>query len=171
MHGDQKHTLSFACEQQIEAEANYAAGRLLFLQEAFVDRLQASALNFEHVKELGKIFGNTMTSTLWRTVECSQSPVFGLVSQHPRRPVEEKPLRYFVRSRRFWNEFRGVTATDLFQTLQGLCTRSKGPIGQDEILLVDTNGDRHVFFVEVFFNGYEALTLGVYRRVHAAIVT
>ena len=42
MHGDWKRTLSLACEQQVESEANYAAGRLLFLQDVFRGRLNDS---------------------------------------------------------------------------------------------------------------------------------
>ena len=57
MHGDKKHTLSLACEQQIEAQANFAAGRLLFLQDRFVDRLRDSALSFDAIKSLGKSLG------------------------------------------------------------------------------------------------------------------
>ena len=34
-HGDQQQTLSLVCQQQLEAEANYAAGRLLFLRDRF----------------------------------------------------------------------------------------------------------------------------------------
>ena len=69
MHGDMKRTLSLACEEQVESEANFAAGRLLFLQDAFVEHVRSSPLTFESVKALSKVFGNTITSTLWRAVE------------------------------------------------------------------------------------------------------
>lgn len=164
MHGDKNRTLSLSCEQQIEAEANFAAGRLLFLQDLFQEHFQASQLSLDTVKELGGIFGNTITSTLWRAVECADIPMFGLVSQHPRRPHEEEPLRYFIRSPLFREQFGQVAAMQLFRSLPSFCSAGRGPLGKAEIRLTDGNGDRHIFYVEVFFNSYEALTLGVYRR-------
>lgn len=47
MHGDVSQTLSPTCEEQIEAEANYAAGRLLFLQDQFLEQLFDSPLSIE----------------------------------------------------------------------------------------------------------------------------
>jgi Zn-dependent peptidase ImmA (M78 family) len=47
MPGDKKRTLSLACEQQVESEANFAAGRLLFLQEQFTGRLRSNPLIFD----------------------------------------------------------------------------------------------------------------------------
>jgi Zn-dependent peptidase ImmA (M78 family) len=56
LHGDERRTLSLACQQQVEAEANFAAGRLLFLQEAFTERLLSSPLTFDWVKKLRTCF-------------------------------------------------------------------------------------------------------------------
>jgi hypothetical protein len=165
LHGDMRRTLSLTCQQQVEAEANYAAGRLLFLQEAFTERLQSNPLTFDRVKKLSAEFGNTMTSTLWRAVESSETPVFGLVSQHPGQPLAESPLRYFVRSPAFAEQFATLTARCLFDNLRTFCFGNRGPIGNDEIVLRDSSGDKHVFLVEVFYNGHEALTLGVHRRL------
>lgn len=39
-HGDQKQTLSYSCHQKLEAEANYAAGRLRFLLRMFLQPLR-----------------------------------------------------------------------------------------------------------------------------------
>jgi hypothetical protein len=164
MHGDKKRTLSPTCEQQIESEANFAAGRLLFLQDQFTIRVRSSPLTFESVKALSKLFGNTMTTTLWRAVEAAEEAVFGLVSQHPRHPPAEEPIRYFIRSRSFESQFAAVSAMQLFEVLKTFCFGSRGPIGQCEITLADSNGEGHIFFVETFYNSHEALTLGVYRR-------
>lgn len=171
MHGDKKMTLSLACEQIVEAEANYAAGRLLFMQETFTEQLRGSPLAFDHVKKLSGTFGNTMTSTLWRAVESAIAPVFGLVSQHPRQPLGENPLRYFIRSRSFEKQFAPVTASEIFNRLKSFCRYGRGPIGQDEVVFVDAAGDHHVFYLETFFNTHEALTLGVYNRVRAVSVS
>lgn len=170
MHGDRKRTLSLTCEQQVENEANYAAGRLLFLHDVFSEHLNASEMTFELVKSLSKRFGNTMTSTLWRAVESCEGTVFGLVSQHPRHSLVDEPLRYFVRSRSFSEAFGHVAAMEIFQRLQTFCFGNRGPIGAGEILLTDTNGGQHVFFAEAFYNTYDALTLGVYRNVRATAV-
>jgi hypothetical protein len=162
MHGDRKRTLSLACEQQVESEANYAAGRLLFLQDVFKDHLNDSKLDFEHIKRMGKLFGNTITSTLWRAVEASDRHVFGMVSQHPNHPITEAPLRYFVRSRKFAEMFPDITARDVFNAIKKICYGSRGPIGKGDVLLFDERRGQHVFFAEVFYNSHEALTLGVY---------
>ena len=165
LHGDQKQTLSLACEQQIESEANYAAGRLLFLHEAFREHLESSPLSVDHVKSLASTFGNTITSTLWRAVESSDQTIFGLVSQHPRAATSPEPIRYFVRSRAFERQFGNVSAQHIFHSLGSFCFRKCGPIGADEVIYRDSDGSSHVFFVECFHNTYEALTLGVHRRV------
>ena len=39
MLGDNVHTLSRDCREQVEAEANYAAGRLLFLRDRFTEEV------------------------------------------------------------------------------------------------------------------------------------
>lgn len=69
MHGDTIHSLSPACHEEIEAEANQGAGRLLFLQDKFVGLVRDSKPSFSFVKATSRMFGNTMTSTLWRLVE------------------------------------------------------------------------------------------------------
>lgn len=164
LHGDKTRTLSLACQQQVEAEANYAAGRMLFLQDLFTERLLSSPLAFSNVRTLSRQFGNTMTSTLWRAVESVDTPVFGLVSQHPLGLSDDAPVRYFLRSPAFIQRFGGVTAAEVFNCLSSFCTGRRGPIGTDEVVFVDVVGERHVFLVEVFYNGHEALTLGVCAR-------
>ena len=164
LHGDKSRTLSLACQQQVEAEANYAAGRLLFLQDVFTERLRSSPLTFDWIRKLSREFGNTMTSTLWRAVESSDIPVLGLVSQHPLASLGESPIRYFLRSPLFVRQFSRVTASAVFGTLNSFCTRRRGPLGQGEVILTDDSGQRHAFFIEVFYNGHEALSLGVYKR-------
>jgi hypothetical protein len=164
LHGDKARTLSLACQQQVEAEANYGAGRLLFLQDLLTERVRSSPLTFGHVRKLSKEFGNSITSTLWRAIESVDASVFGLVSQHPLEVPSDTPVRYFLRSSLFIREFEGITATAVFGCLGSFCTRRRGPIGAGEVIFVDTKGERHAFSVEVFFNGHEALTLGVHAR-------
>lgn len=111
-HGDHKQTLSYSCHQQVEAEANYAAGRLLFLRERFTEELFSSPITFDAVKSLSKSFGNTITSGLWRTIESVDSPCFAMVSKHPRDQQQDgvESVRHFIRSRQFGRQFRNTDA-------------------------------------------------------------
>lgn len=85
MLGDTEQTLTPACHAQMEAEANYAAGQVLFL----ADRFRAEALDLppslQAVQTLKGRYGNTITSTLWRFVEQApeERPMVALVSGHP----------------------------------------------------------------------------------------
>jgi len=172
MHGDMKRTLSLTCQQQLEVEANYAAGRMLFLQEAFVERLFSTPLSFDRVKALGREFGNTITSTLWRTVESQEQPTFGLVSRHPQRESspDKEDVRYFLRSSVFASQFPHITGAAILKRLATFCHGNRGPIGSSEVIIPDIDRVQHVFFVETFFNSHDALTLGLYRGVRAPVV-
>ena len=35
----------------------------------------------------------------------------------------------------------------------------KGALGDDEVVLIDGNGDEHIFFFETFYNGYDTRRL------------
>lgn len=69
MLGDTEQTLTPVCHEIMEAEANYAAGQLLFLGDRFRAEAEASAPSLDLIRELSKGFGNTITSTLWRFAE------------------------------------------------------------------------------------------------------
>jgi Zn-dependent peptidase ImmA (M78 family) len=161
-HGDHQQTLSYSCHQQIEAEANYAGGRLLFLQERFAEELHAGPINLDRVKKLGKQFGNTITSSLWRAIESLDVPAVAMISQHPRDFSGDEIVRYFIRSRRFSHEFSALEPRDLFDTLGTFCRREPGPIGQSDLVFADANGQDHIFNCEAFHNRYDTLTLAVH---------
>lgn len=172
MLGDDKATLSQGCLEHTESEANYAAGRLLFLRERFTDELNSSAPTLKLIRELGKDFGNTATSTMWRSIECSEQILFGAVSSHPRKLGDDfneaEPLSYFIRSKRFMEKFSGISEDTVWSHMQSYCGWQRGgPLGETEVIFTDDNGSNHVFHMETFFNSYEALTLGVYRRPSA----
>jgi hypothetical protein len=167
MLGDTKQTLSLDCHAQIEAEANYAAGRLLFLQEKFDAIARSSKPSIAEARKIGKLFGNTFTSTLWRLVEAQDTHAVGIISCHPQRPGDDldpaNPLRYVIGSPSFNACFSNIAATTLFEALKGYCSYvTKGPLGQGEVMLRDDNGDDHLFVFETFHNSHEALTLGLY---------
>jgi len=165
MLGDNKATLTPACHQQIETEANYAAGQLLFLKERFIDDATSLPPGFDSINELQSRYQNTITTTLWRYVEMSPGVVVGAISEHPHRTgrtfSQRNPLRYFIRSRSFKQQFSGVTEADLFNGIRKICSHGTGGlIGTGSILLFDANGQTRSFRLETFHNRYEALTLG-----------
>jgi hypothetical protein len=179
MLGDTDQTLTPTCHQIMEAEANYAAGQILFLADRFVSEAISSSPSLTFVKSLSKGFGNTMTSTLWRFVEQGHGgrPIVAMVTGHP-HPARRKtdfdpanPCRYCVESPPFRQRFGSLPETDLFTKIVGYCGAQRGgSLGRSEVLLADLNGDRHVFDFETFFNRHEALTLGHWLRLHSAQV-
>lgn len=171
MHGDNQQTLSQNCMDHIEAEANFAAGRLLFLRDRFVEEVRSSAPKIETVQQLNKTFGNTLASTLWRFVESigESQPVVGLMSCHPhasRQPKDHNPLKpckHFIQSSAFQARFSKLTEVEIFAAIRSYCgSQAGGILGSCELVLTDDNGTSHRFAFETFFNRYDALTLGVY---------
>lgn len=167
MLGDDRLTLKPACHEQLEAEANYATGQLLFLQGQLPLRLKDSKPSLAFAKELANQFGNTITTTLWRMVEHLDCPAVGIISDHPHRPSETfdelAPCRYFIRSREFEARFGSISEVYLFSQIKSYCSAATGgPLGETEIRLQDSNGTYHVFHFETFFNRYEALTMGLH---------
>lgn len=161
-HGDPETTLSPACHEQVESEANYGAGRLLFLGSGFEEVLRASPCDFNLVQTIHGRYKNTMTTTLWRIVEFSLDACFGLVSCHPRKAtgVDDADIRYFVRSPDFVARFNNTRASGLFGVVKRECFGRRGPLGDGEFNLADDRGETHRFCFETFFNGHDALTLG-----------
>lgn len=176
MLGDNKRTLTPACHEQIENEANFAAGQLLFFQQAFVRDAHDLAPGIDAITTLKKRYGNTITTTLWRYIERSEEPMVGGISCHPHRPSPEfdaqNPFRYFVGSRTFQQRFANVREVHLFQQIRAYCmNRRGGPLGATDLLLRDDDGANHLFHFETFFNQHEALTLGIYKGAHTKIVS
>ena len=77
MMGDTEYSLTPDCHEQVEAEANYGAGRLLFLQALFDDYVRSSKPCFDLVQGAQKDFGNTLTTSFWRVVETLDVPALG----------------------------------------------------------------------------------------------
>jgi Zn-dependent peptidase ImmA (M78 family) len=179
MHGDNSHTLLPHCQAEIEAEANYAAGRLLFLRDRFTLEARDLPTTIATIQSLNTLFGNTISSTLWRFVETVgvDKPIVAMISCHPnaaRRPADFNPLqpcRHCIQSHAFAAQFGSVTETMLFEAAAAYCQpRGGGPLGAAEVLIQDDNGAEHEFMFETFFIRYkppavgEALTLGTYLR-------
>lgn len=179
MLGDNKLTLLPNCHDQLEAEANFAAGRLLFLRDQFESQALDHAPTMNAVKALKPVFGNTYTTTFWRCIETwgSTVPVVGLISDHPHLVEREidfdiaQPCKHFIRSDTFANQFGGTTARHLFGVIDSYCaSRKGGPLGSTEIVLIDDNGDSHNFLFESYSFYHQVLTLGIYRSACALVV-
>jgi len=175
MLGDNKQSLTPSCHEQIENEANYAAGQLLFFQQTFVKDARDLTVGINAVTTLKKRYGNTITTTLWRYVEQSQIPLVACIGHHPHRLPDDfepgQPFKYFVGSPRFLAQFSNVRELDIFRTIRGYClNRRGGSLGAAEVVLADDNGKNHLFHFETFFNHYDALTLGVYKGKHSLVV-
>jgi hypothetical protein len=177
MHGDDRHTLTQRCHEQVEAEANYGTGRMLFLRDRFVVEARDLPAEIASIQSLHTDFGNTLSSTLWRFVEATgeQRPMIGMITCHPhprRRPADfdaAKPCRHCIQSGAFAAMFSRVTEAEIFTGLASYCgAQGGGPLGSGEIILADDNGEKHVFSFESFFikykQGGECLTLGYYLR-------
>lgn len=171
MHGDNDQTLSRGCEAQVEAEANFAAGRLLFLRERFVEEARSSAPGIQTVRSLHGIYGNTLSTTLYRFVESIDEtvPAIGMMTGHPHKERRAKdfdasnPCKHFIVSEGFRARFKKISAAEIFAAVTGYCGKQGGGIlGSAELVLTDDNGIDHRFQFETFFNRYDALTLGVH---------
>lgn len=179
MLGDTELTLTPACHEIMEAEANYGAGQLLFLAHRLAMEATDSIPSLNLVRSPSKSFGNTMTSTLWRFVEQAHGgrPIVALVTGHP-HPTRRKsdfdaaqPCRYCVESPPFRERFGVLEETDLFTVIVAYCgSQGGGSLGQSEVVLYDRNGEPHLFGFETFFNRHDALTLGHWLRPHATAV-
>lgn len=172
--GDNLQTLDPTCHASLEAEANYGAGRLLFLQDRLAAEARDLALSFDSIKLLSKRYHNSIISTFWRAVEDRDpdQPVFGMVSVHPLHADigqhdGPNPWRYYIRSAAFRAQFPAVQPEHAF----GLVTqyaghRRTGPVFTATHALRDARGDGWEFQLESFSTKYALLTLGfpVQRR-------
>lgn len=173
MLGDDGFTLSHDCHDQIETEANYAAGQLLFLQDRFADEALDLDPTLNNVKALKTSFGNTFSTTLYRFVELRGRvvPMVGMISAHPHRSMRPpdfdpaKPCRHFIQSPAFAERFSRQSEVEVFQVVASYSGAQRGgPLGEQELILTDDNGDDHRFYFETFYNRYDALTLGSYLQ-------
>lgn len=173
LFGDNESTLDPACHDQLEAEANYGAGRLLFLGDRFASEARDYGPTFQSIKMLKDRFGNTMNSTFWQMVEKRDFayPVFGLVSQHPRYPHigegrDGRAWRDFPRSAAFRRMFSRFAPDHAFELIARHATyKQKGPVIEGTDVIVDDNGTTHEVRIEGFCNTYSVMTLGVVTRV------
>lgn len=161
--GDNAQTLSQMCDKIIEAEANYATGRMLFLGNRFSEEARDLEISFSSINRLKKVFGNTITSTLWRMVESCwpDKPIFGMISSHPKHPSIGQSEQQFIRSAGFRDQFNNIHPVDIQRLLKKHASfRKHGPVFDVQDVLCDQNKDKFVFKIESFSNTYDLLTIG-----------
>jgi hypothetical protein len=72
---------------------------------------------------------------------------------------------YFIRSLPFTKTFSGIDEITIFDVMRTNCSwRKYGPLADDEVVLADDNGKKHIFHFEAFHNRQDTLGLFVYRR-------
>ena len=179
MLGDDDTTLIPSCHAKLENEANFAAAKLLFLRERFVEEAKAMPPTLDSLKTLAAKFGNTNTSTLWRCVEAwgDETPILGLVTAHPierhRKPDFDpaEPCRHFIQSPLFAEQFSTLKETTVFDEIVAYSQGGKGgPLGSADVILTDDNGDDHIFEFESFSFHHYTLTICVYKSPRPSIV-
>lgn len=176
--GDNLETLDPACHANLEAEANYGAGRLLFLQDRLSSEARDLTLSFSSIRQLAKRYGNSIVSTFWRAVEERDptQPVFGVISVHPVHLQigshdGPHPWRYFIRSSAFRAQFSTIEPEQIFELIRQHATGKKtGPVFTVTDCISDANGDNWDFQIESFSTGHALLTLGFPRRRTVLVV-
>jgi Zn-dependent peptidase ImmA (M78 family) len=176
--GDNRYTVDPLCHATIEAEANYGAGRLLFMADTFVKEARDLPPNFASVKGLAKRYENSIVSTFWRLIE-GRDPnhaAFGMVSRHPIFPEigahdGAEPWRYFIRSPGFRTQFPNVTPKHAFALISSNCSnRKKGPLFEASEILENAIGEKWKFHIECFSTTYAVLTLGMARSKRSSVI-
>ncbi len=176
--GDNRFTVDPVCHATIEAEANYGAGRLLFMADRFGQEARDLPATFESVKALSKRYGNSIVSTLWRLIE-GRDPdqsAFGMVSAHPIYPEigahdGDEAWRYFIRSPNFRIQFPNVTPEQAYALISSHCTnRKKGPIFEVSDVLENAIGERWEFKIECFSTTHAVLTLATAISIRERVI-
>lgn len=176
--GDSKLSLDPACHATLEAEANYGAGRMLFMQDRFGQDARDMSFDFASVKALSHRYANSIVSTCWRMIE-ERNPdqaTFGLISVHPHYDQigshdGADPWRYFIRSKQFRLQFPHIEAANIFALVGRHATRRRtGPILLAEDVLIDVTGKAFEFSLESFATQHAFMTMGCLARVRAPVV-
>jgi len=161
--GDDSLTLVEGYHVDLEAEANYAAGRLLFMQDVFTQQVKGLQHTLKSLNKVADGFGNSWTSTLYRTVDILDVPAFAIIGSHPVRKNSEEKTRHFITSTPFDAMFPTFDEAAALSVIQTYCSYStRGPLGESTFPLVDIRGERWEFTIESFALPYgDVLTLSM----------
>jgi hypothetical protein len=172
--GDTAQTLDPAYQADLEAEANHAAGRLLFLGDRFSEEARDLVPTVESVKVLAKRYRASLTTTLRRYVEQGPDVAMAMLVSTP--PWGEQPndqehrWRHFVPSERFSVLFPDVSADSLRAAIDSHAVyRRGGKVAEFRLGLIDARGDRHELRAWSFNTQHYLLTLFVEERRVTAI--
>jgi hypothetical protein len=171
--GDDRLTPTPSTHDKMEAEANYAAGSLIFFGDKFREECRQCRPSVASAKVLQKRYGNTITTTLWRMIEYAgeDHPILGAIGQHPGDPSEGPGFEHIIPSFAFDQRFDVPNVDNLMVSIRKYCRlNGAGHLGHGEIVIPDRSTRRHVFDFETFYNGYNALTIGVHRCELAVVV-
>ena len=168
--GDTAQTLDPAYQADLETEANYAAGRLLFLGDRFTEDSRDLSPTVDNLKFLAKRYAASLTTTLRRYVE--QGPDIAmamLVSTPPwtlQQPTDQPHRwRQFAPSGRFAALFGNISAESLRRILDSHTAYKRGgKVADFRFDLQDSRGDRHELRAWSFNNQHYLLTLFVEER-------
>ena len=167
--GDTAQTLDPAYQADLEAEANYAAGRLLFLGDRFTQDARVVVPTIESVKSLAKRYRASLTTTLRRYVEQGPDLAMAMLVSTPlwaQQPDDqEHRWRHFVPSERFSRLFPDSSAESLRVAVDSHASYKKGgTVAEFRLGLVDARSDRHEVRAWSFNNQHYLLTLFVEER-------
>lgn len=171
--GDDDVTPTASTHDKMEAEANYAAGSLLFFGDKFREECRQCRPSVASAQVLQKRYGNTITTTLWRMIEYAgeDHPILGAIGQHPGDTSEGPSFEHLIPSAAFDQRFDVPNVDKLMLSIRKYCRlNGGGHLGRGEIVIEDRSARRHVFDFETFYNNYDALTIGVHRCELAVVV-
>lgn len=166
---DTAETLDPAYQADLEEEANYAAARLLFLDDRFTRDAREIEPTVAGLKRLAKRYGTSLTTTLRRYVEQGPDIAMAMLvstpSWSPQPSDQEHRWRHFVQSRQFDRVFPGMSADALLQLVDRHAQyRRGGTVAEFTLGLLDVRNERHEFRAWSFNNQYYLLTLIVEGR-------
>lgn len=169
--GDQSQTLSMSCREQIENEANFGGGHLLFLGDFFRREIADHRPSFATIRYLADRYQNSITSTLYRFIEQANThpPMFGAVCGHwyddPDSFDLEAPCDHLIFSDSFRSQFSNFDQFKAFELIRSCCAeRRGGPLGEGIVTVLDDNDEAHYFHMECFSNTHQILVLAVHQN-------
>ena len=166
---DTAETLDPAYQVDLEDEANYTAGRLLFLGDRFTQDARDIPATVAGLKVLPKRYGASLTTTLRRYVEQGPEIAMAMLVSTPawgEQPDDQPHLwRHFVPSARFSGLFPETSADELRVLVDNHAQyRRGGTVAEFGLELLDVRGDRHELRAWSFNNQHYLLTLFVEER-------
>jgi len=162
--GDTAETLDPSYHERLEEEANYAAGRLLFLGDRFTAEARDVAPTADGIKRLARRYRASVTATLRRYVE--QGPYIAMAMLVSTAPWDDPPAdqldrwRHFVPSSGFTRLFPDASADQLRVKVDEHARRRRGGVvGEFSLALPDARGDQHEISAWTFDSHHYLLTL------------